>query len=195
MESSQNPDWETEFNRFEQAISSSPAPIRVKSVIRLSALANQSPESILSRAIPILAGLLRVSSDDPDRSVQAAAAHCLKRIACRGGEFAATMGRCGAIASLLGLLLEAATNDNGISLRTIWVKCLWSLVTFGSSIRIGLARLGGVEIVTRELNTCEDDDDDSSNRRYLLEILTALATIPESRRVPVLELFLSCVTT
>lgn len=63
------------------------------------------------------------------------------------------------------------------------MKCLWSLVTFGSSIRVGLARLGGVEIVTRELNTWEDDDDDSSNRRYLLEILTALTTIPESRRV------------
>ncbi|KAH0880164.1 hypothetical protein HID58_067558 [Brassica napus] len=141
MESFQNPDWETEFNRFEQAISSSPAPIRVRSVIKLSALANQSPESILTRAIPILAGLLRVS-DDLDRSVQAAAAHCLKRIACLGGEFAATMGRCGVIASLLGLLLEAS-NDNGIVLRRIWVKCLWSLVTFGSSIRIGLARDSG----------------------------------------------------
>ncbi|KAH0926806.1 hypothetical protein HID58_019062 [Brassica napus] len=138
MESFQNPDWETEFNRFERAISSSPAPIRVRSVIKLSALANQSPESILTRAIPILAGLLRVS-DDPNRSVQAAAAHCLKRIACLGGEFAATMGRCGVIASLLGLLLEQA-NDNGIALRRIWVKCLWSLVTFGSSIRVGLAR-------------------------------------------------------
>ncbi|KAF3610262.1 hypothetical protein DY000_02049718 [Brassica cretica] len=177
MESGQNLDWETEFNRFEQAISSSPAPIRVRSVIKLSAFANQSPESILTRAIPILAGVLRVS-DDPDRSVQAAAAHCLKRIACLGGEFAATMGRCGVIASLLGLLLEAA-NDNGIVLRRIWVKCLWSLVTFGSSIRIGLARLGGVEIVTRELNTWEDD----SSRWCLLEILTALTTIRESRRV------------
>ncbi|CAN7105579.1 unnamed protein product [Brassica rapa subsp. narinosa] len=177
MESFQNPDWETEFNRFERAISSSPAPIRVRSVIKLSALANQSPESILTRAIPILAGLLRVS-DDPNRSVQAAAAHCLKRIACLGGEFAATMGRCGVIASLLGLLLEQA-NDNGIALRRIWVKCLWSLVTFGSSIRVGLARLGGVEIVTRELNTWEDD----SSRWCLLEILTALTTIRESRRV------------
>ncbi|CAF2099903.1 BnaA05g18900D [Brassica napus] len=177
MESFQNPDWETEFNRFEQAISSSPAPIRVRSVIKLSALAHQSPESILTRAIPILAGLLRVS-DDPNHSVQAAAAHCLKRIACRGGEFAATMGRCGVIASLLGLLLEHA-NDNGIALRRIWVKCLWSLVTFGSSIRVGLARLGGVEIVTRELNTWEDD----SSRWCLLEILTALTTIRESRRV------------
>ena len=82
------------------------------------------------------------------------------------------------IASLLGLLLEQA-NDNGIALRRIWVKCLWSLVTFGSSIRVGLARLGGVEIVTRELNTWEDD----SSRWCLLEILTALTTIRESRRV------------
>ncbi|KAL0666744.1 hypothetical protein Bca4012_029448 [Brassica carinata] len=54
------------------------------------------------------------------------------------------MGRCGVIASLLRLLLKA--NDNGIVFRRIWVKCLWSLVRFGSSIRIGLARLGGVEI-------------------------------------------------
>lgn len=175
----QNQDWETEFNRFEQAISSGLAPVRVRSVIKLSDLANRVPESILSRAIPILAGLLRVS-DDPNRSIQAAAAHCLKRIACRGGEeggFAVMMGRCGVIAGLLGLLLEANTNGNVF--RRIWVKCLWSLVTFGSSIRIGLARLGGLEIVIRELNTWEDD----SSRWYLLEILSALTTIRESRRV------------
>ncbi|KAF8109691.1 hypothetical protein N665_0093s0044 [Sinapis alba] len=176
---SQNTDWETEFNRFEQAISSSPAPIRLRSIIKLSESATRIPESVLSRSIPILAGLLRVS-DDPNRSVQAAAAHCLKRIACHGGEecgFAVTMGRCGVIASLLGLLLEA--NDNGIALRRIWVKCLWSLVTFGSSTRIGLARLGGLEIMIRELNTWEDD----SSRWCLLEIFTALTTMRESRRV------------
>ncbi|KFK39343.1 hypothetical protein AALP_AA3G231800 [Arabis alpina] len=177
---SQNPDWETEFTRFEQAISSNLSPIRVRSILKLSDLANQVPESILSRAIPILASLLHVS-DDPNRSVQAAAAHCLKRIACRGGEegggFAVEMGRCGVIASLLGLLFDANTNGN--ALRKIWVKCLWSLVTFGSSIRIGLARLGGLEIMIRELNTWEDD----SSRWYLLEILSALTTIRESRRV------------
>ncbi|CAH8328935.1 unnamed protein product [Eruca vesicaria subsp. sativa] len=174
----ENPDWETEFNRFEQAISSSsPAPIRVRSILKLSSLANQSPDTILSRAIPILASLLRVS-DDPNRSVQAAAAHCLRRIACLGGEFAATIGRCGVVATLLGLLLEPSS-DNSTPLRTIWVKCLWSLVTFGSSIRIGLARLGGVEIVTRELNTWEDE----SSRWCLLEILSALTTLRESRRV------------
>ncbi|KAG2294376.1 hypothetical protein Bca52824_041045 [Brassica carinata] len=144
---SQNPDWETDFNRFEQAISSSSAPIRVRYVMKLSESANRIPESILSRAIPILARLLGVSGD-PSRSVQSAAAHCLKRIACIGGEesgFAVKMGRCGVIACLLGLLFEA--NGNDIALRRIWVKCLWSLVTFGSSIRIGLARLGGLEIV------------------------------------------------
>ncbi|KAL1197721.1 U-box domain-containing protein 4 [Cardamine amara subsp. amara] len=176
----QNPDWETEFNRFENAISSGPAPIRVRSVIKLSDLVNRVPEGILSRTIPILAGLLRVS-DDPNRSVQAAAAHCLKRIACCGreeGGFAVTMGRYGVIAGLVGLLLETNTN-NGNVFRRIWVKCLWSLVTFGSSIRIGLARLGGLEIVIRELNNCEDD----TSRWYLLEILSALTTIRESRRV------------
>ncbi|CAA7021873.1 unnamed protein product [Microthlaspi erraticum] len=176
----QNPDWETEFNRFEQAISSGPAPVRIRFVIKLSDLANQLPESILSRAIPILAGLLRVS-DDPSHSVQAAAAHCLKRIACRGGEdgaFAVAMGRCGVIAGLLGLLLEANSNGNN-TFRKILVKCLWSLVTFGSSIRIGLARLGGLEVVIRELNNWEDD----GSRWCLLEILSALTTIRESRRV------------
>ncbi|KAL0676563.1 hypothetical protein Bca4012_004544 [Brassica carinata] len=140
---SQNPDWETDFNRFEQAISSSSAPIRVRYVMKLSESANRIPESILSRAIPILARLLGVSGD-PSRSVQSAAAHCLKRIACIGGEesgFAVKMGRCGVIACLLGLLFEA--NGNDIALRRIWVKCLWSLVTFGSSIRIGLARDSG----------------------------------------------------
>ncbi|CAN8268969.1 unnamed protein product [Cochlearia groenlandica] len=139
---SQNPDWETDFYRFEQAISSGSASIRVRSVLKLSDFTNQAPDSILSRSIPILAGLLRVS-DDPNRSVQATAAHCLKRIACRGGEeggrFAVTMGRCGVTAD----------------------------------------RLGGLEIVIRELNTWEDD----SSRWCLLEILSALATIRESRRV------------
>lgn len=175
----QNPDWETEFNRFENAISSGSAAIRVRSVLKLSALTNRVPERYISLSIPILAGLIRVS-DDSNRSVQAAAAHCLKRIACCGGEengFAVTMGRCGVIASLLGLLLEANTNGNVF--RRIWVKCLWSLVTFGSSIRIGLARLGGLEIVIRELNNWEDD----GSRWYLLEILSALTTIRESRRV------------
>ncbi|XP_010466199.1 PREDICTED: U-box domain-containing protein 4-like [Camelina sativa] len=177
----QNPDWETEFNLFEDSISSGSAPIRVRSIIKLSDLATRVPDSYIPRAIPILAGLLRVS-DDPNRSVQAAAAHCLKRIACHGGEdggFAVTMGRCGVIASLLGLLLEVNSNNNGNVFRRIWVKCLWSLVTFGSSIRVGLARLGGLEIVIRELNNWEDD----GSRWYLLEILSALTTIRESRRV------------
>uniref|UniRef100_A0A1J3JNZ0 U-box domain-containing protein 4 n=1 Tax=Noccaea caerulescens TaxID=107243 RepID=A0A1J3JNZ0_NOCCA len=177
----QNPDWETEFNRFEQAISSGPAPIRLRFVIKLSDLANRLPERILSRGIPILAGLLRVS-DNPSHSVQAAAAHCLKRIACRGGEesaFVVAMGRCGVVAGLLGLLLDANSNGNNNMFRKIWVKCLWSLVTFGSSIRIGLARLGGLEVVIRELNTWEDD----GSRWCLLEILSALTTIRESRRL------------
>ena len=78
---------------------------------------------------------------------------------------------------LLGLLLEANTDGNVF--RRIWVKCLWSLVTFGSSIRVGLARLGGLEIVIRELNNWEDD----GSRWYLLEILSALTTIRERRRV------------
>ncbi|ESQ47867.1 hypothetical protein EUTSA_v10020642mg [Eutrema salsugineum] len=176
----ENPDWETEFNRFEEAISSGPAPIRVRSVLKLSDFSNRVPECFLSSVIPILAGLLRVS-DDPNRSVQAAAAHCLFCIACRGGEiggFAMLMGRCGVTAGLLGLLLEPNTT-NSHEFRRVWVKCLWSLVTFGSSIRIGLARLGGLEIVIRELNTWEED----SSRWYLLEILSALTTIRESRRV------------
>ncbi|KAJ4897767.1 ARM repeat superfamily protein [Raphanus sativus] len=139
-----NPDWETEFNRFEQAISSSPSdPCEIRH--QAIGISESTPGEYSLPSHPILAGLLRVS-DDPNRSVQAAAAHCLKRIACLGGEesgFAVAMGRCGVIASLLGLLLEPNDNNSSIALRTVWVKCLWSLVTFGSSIRIGLARLGG----------------------------------------------------
>lgn len=58
------------------------------------------------------------------------------------------------------------------------MKCLSGVVGFDNSNRVILARNGGLQFVVDEIVACDDD-----TRRYLLEILTALAMLREVRRV------------
>ncbi|CAN4075431.1 unnamed protein product [Withania somnifera] len=109
---------------------------------------------LLARMILVLVELLRrIPSTELSSSIQEATAHCVKCVCCQGeGRLAIFIGESGAIPSLLSLLLH----------------------TDGSFQRF---RHGGLEIILNLLNTCSDD-----LKRYLLEILSALALWREVRR-------------
>ncbi|KAG5570364.1 hypothetical protein H5410_060130 [Solanum commersonii] len=141
---------------------------------KLAKLSKHAPEDLLARTIPVLVELLRrIPSTDLSPSIQEAAAHCLKCVACRGeGRLAVLIGESGAIPSLLSLLLDA----DG-SLRRVLLKCLRNSVTFAAHNREIVVRHGGLEIILNLLNICSDD-----LKRYLLEILSALALLREVRR-------------
>lgn len=173
-----NPDtnWEEAFNRFEQAVVSGSEALQVKALTKLARVSKFAPQDILAATIPILARLLGENnfSGNLTRSIQQAAAYCLKQIASQAdGALATEIGQSGVINSVLRLFPQS---DD--SLRTILVKCLRVFVTFGNENRVIVARNGGLEIVIDLLNSCND-----GTRRYLLEILSALALLREVRRV------------
>ncbi|KAH9652184.1 ARM repeat superfamily protein [Citrus sinensis] len=173
-----NPDtnWEEAFNRFEQAVVSGSEALQVKAITKLARVSKFAPQDILAATIPILARLLGENnfSGNLTRSIQQAAAYCLKQIASQAdGALATEIGQSGVINSVLRLFPQS---DD--SLRTILVKCLRVFVTFGNENRVIVARNGGLEIVIDLLNSCND-----GTRRYLLEILSALALLREVRRI------------
>ncbi|XP_015902612.2 vacuolar protein 8 [Ziziphus jujuba] len=169
-----NPDWEQAFDRFESVIASGSEAMRLQVTKRLAALCKRAPEHVLVLTIPILAGLLGDDSSNGSSSIQEAAAYCLYRIACQGEDrIAIEIGQSGAVQSILRLLPRS---DNGF--QRILIKCLWGFVTFGKGNRVIVARNGGLEIIIGMLNSYTDD-----TRRYLLEILSALALLSEVRRV------------
>lgn len=170
-----NPDWEQALNQFESVVASGAEALRLEAITKLTHFARSAPEHVLARTIPVLARLLEEGHLDNTRSIQEATAYCLYKMACLGeGELAVGIGQSGAISSALRLLPHS--DDR---FRRVLVKCLWSLVTFGDENRVILARNGGLEVVIRLLSSSVD----GNNRRYLLEILSALALLREVRRI------------
>ncbi|TMW91561.1 hypothetical protein EJD97_014204 [Solanum chilense] len=166
--------WERAFDLYLNVVACDNELLWVQATTKLAKLSKHAPEDLLARTIPVLVELLRrIPSTDLSPSIQEAAAHCLKCVACRGeGRLAVLIGESGAIPSLLSLLLHA----DG-SLRRVLLKCLRNSVTFAAYNREIVVRHGGLEIILNLLNTCSDD-----LKRYLLEILSALALLREVRR-------------
>ncbi|KAG5570373.1 hypothetical protein H5410_060139 [Solanum commersonii] len=166
--------WERAFDLYVNAIACDNELLWVQATTKLAKLSKHAPEDLLARTIPVLVELLRrIPSTDLSPSIQEAAAHCLKCVACRGeGRLAVLIGESGAIPSLLSLLLHA----DG-SLRRVLLKCLRNSVTFAAHNREIVVRHGGLEIILNLLNISSDD-----LKRYLLEILSALALLREVRR-------------
>ncbi|KAJ8527649.1 hypothetical protein K7X08_015100 [Anisodus acutangulus] len=168
-------DWERAFDLYCNAIACDNEVLWVQATTKLAKLSKHAPEDVLACMVPVLVELLRrIPSTDLSPSIQEAAAHCLKCVACQGeGRMAVVIGESDAISSLLSLLLHT-----GGSLRRVLLKCLRNIVTFAARNREIVVRHGGVEIILNLLNTCSDDD----LKRYLLEILSALALLREVRR-------------
>lgn len=171
-----DPDWEKALHLFENVIVGDDDTLRVRSIIKLARLSNHAPEHLLARTIPILVDLLDYSSNSSNSNplIQEATVYCLTCLASKGlGELAIIISQPSTIFAILRLL----PNSDGY-FRRILVKFLWSLLTFGNLDRTLVTRNGGLEIVTNMLHSCTD-----GTRRYLLEILSALALLREVRRV------------
>ncbi|KAJ8766553.1 hypothetical protein K2173_023800 [Erythroxylum novogranatense] len=170
-----NTDWSEALKNYESVIESGIVSMQVKATIKLARLAKHVPSQILARTIPVLAKLLESSSSDMSiHPIQEAAAYCLKRVACRGdGALAVDIGQSGATSTILRLLPRCSDGS-----RQVLLRCLWCLVNFDGGNRVIVARNGGLGIILHLLSSYMHDD-----RRYLLEVLSALALLREVRRV------------
>ncbi|KAK9269058.1 hypothetical protein L1049_000826 [Liquidambar formosana] len=169
------PDWEEALHLYEKMVACNSEALRVRATIKLARLSKHAPDNVLEHTIPILVELLGSShSSNSNMSIQEAAAYCLTCMARIGdGRLAIIISESSAISFLLNLL----PNSNG-NFRRVLIKFLWSLLTFGNHNRVFVARNGGLEITINMLSSSAD-----GSRRYLLEILSALALLREVRRV------------
>ncbi|KAF7831303.1 vacuolar protein 8 [Senna tora] len=171
-----NLDWEKALSQFQNVMVSGTMGMQIKAMIMLAHQSKHAPESVLSRIIPHLTGILGdyQSNQSSGFSLQKASAYCLKCIASRGdGELAMEIGRHGAATSLLRWL----SHSDG-EFQEVLIKCLLVVVTFSNRSRAAVASSGGLEIIISLLDLCTDDD----IRLYLLEILSALALLKDVRR-------------
>ncbi|KAJ4981147.1 hypothetical protein NE237_031984 [Protea cynaroides] len=168
-------DWDEALHLYEKVIACEGEAQQIRATLRVGRLSNLAPDNVLERTVPILVELLGSPLHSSSPSIQEAAAYCLSRLARKGdGSLATIIGQSGVVSCLLRLLSES---QSGFS-RRVLIKCIWAIVTFSSLSRAIVVRNGGLEIVLNLLASCMDD-----TRRYLLEILSALALLREVRRV------------
>lgn len=169
-----NLDWEAALKQYENVMNSEPEAVKVKATIKLAHLSKNAPENILNSTIPIIAKYLEDdSSNNSSQIMKGAAAYCLRCISCQGdGTLATAVGHSGALESLLRLLPYSSG-----CFRMILVKCVCSIVTFDKTSRVIIARNGGLEVIVGMLDSVID-----GTRRYLLEILSAMALLREVRK-------------
>lgn len=166
--------WEEALHLYQNVIACESEALCLQATIKLAHLSNYAPESILVQVVPILASLLGSSSTTSNTSILKACAYSLKCIACQGeGRLALLIGQSGAIPSILSLLPHSEGH-----LQRVLLKCLRNIVTFGDANRMIVVRIGGLEIILNMLKSCFD-----GSKRFLLEILSALALLREVRRV------------
>ncbi|KAI4307902.1 hypothetical protein L6164_031029 [Bauhinia variegata] len=169
-----NLDWEQALNEYQSVIASGTKRMQIKAIKMLAQFSKRAPEDVLASSIPTLTGILgREPSNDLDRSLQKAAAYCLKCIASRGdGGLAKEISRHDGAHCLVKLL----PHSDG-KFQEVLIKCLAIIVSFCDESRAIVDEDEGLEIIIRLLNSRTDDV-----RGYLLEILSALAMLREVRR-------------
>ncbi|KAG9443471.1 hypothetical protein H6P81_014811 [Aristolochia fimbriata] len=167
-------DWAQASQLFEKLISCEGEDLQIKATIHLARLSKYAPETTLAQAVPILVELLGTPISGRHPSVQEAAAYCLNCLALHGaGSLCALIAQCGAIPLTLSLLPQSQPR-----FRKILLKCLRTIVTCDGISRRILSRNGGLDVILNLLSSSAND-----MRRYLLEILTALAMLREVRLV------------
>lgn len=167
-------DWDHALHLYEKVIACESEALQIKATVKLGRLSNYGPENVLARTVPFLVELLGSPLNNSNPSVQEAAAFCLYCLARKGdGSLALIIGQSGAVPFLLSLLPQSEA-----SFQRVLIKCLWGIVTFSSCNRVIVVRNGGLEVVLNLFASCMND-----TKRYLLEILSAVALLREVRRV------------
>ncbi|XP_072989695.1 uncharacterized protein [Typha latifolia] len=170
VQSDGNIDWEQAAQKYLSIIACENEPLQVNATLELARLSKQAPEATLASIIPVLVRLL----GDSRPTIQAAASYALCCISRRvDGDLSSVVGAAGAIPIILRLL--PSSRD---WFRRTLLRCLSAVVSFDIPSRVILARIGGLEVILDLLGTCSGD-----MKRYLLEILSALALLREVRRV------------
>lgn len=167
-------DWEAALKQYENVMALESEAVKVKATIKLAHLSKNAPENILNSAIPIISKHLEDNpTSNSSQSMRGAAAYCLRCISCQGdGTLATAVSHSGALESLL----RSLPHSSGC-FRKILVKCVWSIVTFDKTSRVIIARNGGLEVIIGMFDSVID-----GTRRYLLEILSAMALLREVRK-------------
>ncbi|KAI3970402.1 hypothetical protein MKX01_024049 [Papaver californicum] len=172
--------WEHYLHLYEEIIASENESLQIKATIKLGRISNDVPENVLTRAIPALVELLRkpLTLHNSNLSIQEASAYCLSRIAhCQDGDADLILAAI-VHSGVVPLVLSFLQNSPQPGFSKILIKFLWRIVSFSNPNRIAVVMNGGFEIVIGLLGLYSDE-----SRRYLLEILSALALLGEVRRV------------
>ncbi|PKA58205.1 U-box domain-containing protein 4 [Apostasia shenzhenica] len=164
-------EWEENVRLFTVIVACDGEDRRLRAIIEFARLSKLAPDSALFGVVPVLVDLFRCSPP----AIRDAAAFALCRLSRRpaAAQFCPVISQSGAIPLILGFLPESS---NGF--RRSLLRLLRALVAFDSPSRAILARNNGLEIVLNIINACSDD-----TRKYLLEILAAMAMLREVRRV------------
>lgn len=165
-------EWDDAFHSYEEIINHGSENSKSRATIKLAHLLDRVPKHLLSLTVPILIRLIE-GPWESSSPVQEAAAYCLKRLTCYGDHELVTLV-CAprTLASLVRNLLcsEGRCQEH-------LIKCLWGVVTYARESRVYVFASDGLEVVVNLLALCTD-----ARRRYLLEILSALALVREVRR-------------
>ncbi|XP_020104777.1 armadillo repeat-containing protein 4 [Ananas comosus] len=153
--SSSSIDWDEAVHLYIRVVETDGAEkLQAKATLELARLAN------------------RARGSSP--TLWSAAAYALCHVACSFGcRLAPIIGQSGAIPVVLRLL-----PDSEYRFRRILLRLLSALVSFDHPNRVILMRSGGLEAILDLVSVCADD-----TKKYLLEIISALALLREVRRV------------
>ncbi|KAG0494808.1 hypothetical protein HPP92_005802 [Vanilla planifolia] len=164
-------DWDEKVRLFTTVISCDGEQGRLCAIKEFSRICKLAPDSALFGMVPVLVELFRSSPP----AIRDSTAFALCRLARRAGApFCATIGQLGTIPIILGLYRSRDV------LRRSLLRLLSALVAVDGANRVTLARNGGLDIVLDLISSCTDD-----TKKYLLEILSALAMLRGVRRVAV----------
>lgn len=162
-------EWDDAFHSYEEIINNGSENSKLRATIKLADLLDRAPKNLLSLTVPILTRLI----EGPSGPVQEAAAYCLKCLTCHEDHELVTLV---CVPRTLASLVRILLCSNGRCQRYL-IKCLWGVVTYARDSRVYVFASGGLEVVVGMLASVTDN-----RRRYLLEILSALALVREVRR-------------
>ncbi|CAN6300400.1 unnamed protein product [Urochloa humidicola] len=164
-------DWAQVARKYVNVVSSGDEAAAVRATLEVKRLASHAPDPAVRLAVRALVGVLAGS---PPPRLQAAASQALCSVVrVDGGKFAAEVVAAGFF-TVAHLLLPESEE---VPLR-ILLRCLSCVLSFHATSRVEFTRGGGAEVILNLFPGCS-----AATKRWLVEILSALALMREVRRL------------
>ncbi|CAN6319467.1 unnamed protein product [Urochloa humidicola] len=164
-------DWAQMARKYVNVVSSGDVAAAVRATLEVKRLASHAPDPAVRLAVRVLVGVLAGS---PPPRLQAAASQALCSVVrVDGGKFATEVVAAGFFTVAHLLLQESEEVPQRILLR-----CLSCILSFHATSRVEFARGGGAEVILNLFPGCS-----AATKRWLVEILSALALMREVRRL------------